>query len=126
MNVEQVQSCCDAMVAAMMDRGLSRPEVTAAVKSNGSPWVLASWVCAQEKREHKHFGGDGMAECLRLAEAWVAALPSRDETVRGNILRMAADLADYGAENGVGTDFLAPIIAEMQRMSGNALPAAVV
>ena len=125
MMLDQAQMRCDALAVAMMDRGLARPDVTAAIKSNGSPWVMASWRDAADKSEYKHFSGDGMAECLRAAEAWVSALPSRDEAIRNTYLRMVADAADFGSANGLAPDFLAPVIAEMKRLSGNALTAAV-
>ena len=70
---------------------------------------------------HTDEGADWIEEALVDAEAWIDAIPSRDERDHEQFTAALGRLIDQGRDLGIEVDFLNPLTQMMERLATNAL-----
>lgn len=122
MDHKDIQRRLDAMPAAMSAKGLRLPEAALWAKANEEIRCWVSWNTGASNRysdeKTEVFRGSAPASLLDEAEAFIAALPSADETKRNTFLNALGKVIDLGNELGQDVGALA---SEMKRLASNAL-----
>ena len=122
MHTDKIRARLDAMPAAMSAKGLRLPEAQFDISANADMKVYLKWndgsgnVFRDEKYEFCR--GSSPAEVLAMAESFIAALPSADETKRNTFMKALGKVIDLG--NELGQD-VGALMSEMKRISENAI-----
>lgn len=120
MNVNDIQKRIDAMPAAMSAKGLRQPHVEFCLRGNAPLQIMLRSAKGPQTLDHRYewFDGSSPREILGKAEAWIANLPSAEETKRNTFLAALGKVIDLG--NELGQD-VGALMSEMKRISENAL-----
>lgn len=122
MDHKYIQKRLDAMPEAMSAKGLRLPDAALLAKSNQEITCWVSWNTGASDRyvdeKSEVFRGSAPASLLDKAEAFIAALPSADETKRNTFLTALGKVIDLGNELGQDVGALA---SEMKRLASNAI-----
>jgi len=70
---------------------------------------------------HTDEGADWIEQALIDAEAWIDAIPSREERDHEQFTAALGRLIDQGRDLGIEVDFLNPLTQMMERLATNAL-----
>lgn len=121
MNIEDVQNRINAMPAAMLAKGLRKPEATFSVRANSEISVYLRWDDKKTAYGSAYHTVKGKTpdELLSNAEAFIAALPSPEETRMKEFMTALSDTIELGRQNGIEVDFVNPLVDTMRRLSEN-------
>ena len=123
--VTDIQAKLAELVAAMVEKGVVTPEADLTIKGGGANSHVTFWSSmntpAFDGEYLTHVGGGTPAEALTAAAAYIAALPSPEETVTRTYLRKVADAVDYAKENGVDDEYVTPLRGVTCAMTDNLL-----
>lgn len=128
MNTELIRSRLDASAAVMLAKGLPKPEVEFTVKSNEEPKIYLWWDKLFDvrsnygSRKNLHsIRGESIEAMLDAADAFIAALPSAEETRHANFMAALGDVIDLGRQNNIKVEYVNPLVETMKRLSENVL-----
>lgn len=126
MNIELIQTRVDAMAKAMAGKCIE-PEAEFVLCSAASFLVKLCYFASEaDKRNYRHtfkrFKADTIANALTAADAYIAAMPNREDQELAKYRVMLADTIEQGRK--VGGDVTA-LLAAMTDLSKNMLPAPV-
>lgn len=125
MRVTEIQSRVDALSKAMLAKGLSQPSAQFHIESGREPCVMLKWYKATKdwsgSTKYEWLRADTAAKVLDAADAFVAGLPSADETKFREFMSALGGVIDLGKTNGIEVEFLNPLVATMKKLSENAL-----
>lgn len=120
--ISDVQKRIDALPAAMSAKGLRLPEASFWVRANQEKACYLSWNTGASNRyqdeKSESFRGSNTAAILKKVEAFIASLPSAEETKRNTFLSALGKVIDLG--NDLGQD-VGALASEMKRLASNAL-----
>lgn len=121
MTIEDVQKRVDTMPAAMNAKGLREPTADFTIKANEEPRGYLSWTDKKNSYGHAYefVRGKTPDEILDKLEAFIAALPSPDETRMKEFMTALSDVIEIGRQNGIEVDFVNPLVDTMRRLSEN-------
>jgi len=122
MNANDIQQIINAMPARMSARGLLKPDANFQLSANVEPYATLTWSSGTDfsiaGRKYEFARAATPREALDKAEAFIAALPSAEETKRTTFLSALAKVVDLGNELGQDVGALA---SEMKRLSENVI-----
>lgn len=128
MNTTEIQTRIDAIAKAMSGRTKVR-YCSFDIKANEAPKIFIShnpkftgkW--EDDVSQSFQVGRDGGAPAaiLDAADAWVAALPTRDEAERAAFMDKLAGVIEHGKRIGIEDGFVNPLLDLMKKLSENAL-----
>lgn len=123
METNTIQTRLNVLAKAMMAKGLRNPDPKFYLRANAEPHVYLSWDNVQDRFNNRYefFTGSGIAAILDKADAFVAALPSPDETRLNEFMAALGSAIDLGRQNNIEVEFVNPLIATMKRLSENVL-----
>lgn len=123
MHTEAIQARINAMPALMAAKGLRGPDAEMDIRANAEPRVMLRWAkdTPYGNTEYKFLDAKTPTAVLAAAEAYIAALPSIDETRRANFQTALGKVIDLGRETGVEVDYVNPLVETMKRISENAI-----
>ena len=123
MNTNEIQQIINAMPARMSAKGLREPAVEFSLSANVSPQVMLRWKKEGDGYDNHYqwIKAESPREALDKAEAFIAALPSAEETKRNNFLTALGKVIDLGRETGIEVEFVNPLVETMKRISENAI-----
>jgi len=123
MNTIEIQQIINTMPARMSAKGLREPAVEFSLRANVSLQVMLKWKKGGGVYDHHYewLCADSPREALDKAEAFIAALPSAEETKRNNFLTALGKVIDLGRETGIEVEFVNPLVETMKRISENAI-----
>lgn len=127
MDTTVIQMRLDRLMAAMVAKGMQRPDATYFLQS-GRP-EPTFWVEYAIPDPRRHSGSDRKTlffeqkdgDLFDQADAWVAAQPDAEERKVREFQRALGGLIDLGRENGIEVDYLNPLMETAKRLSENAL-----
>lgn len=121
--IEEVQKRIDAMPAAMSAKGLRKPEATFSIRANSEIYVYLRWDDKKTAYGSAYHRPEGKtpAEMLDNADAFIAGLPSPEETRMKEFMTALSDTIELGRQNGIEVDFVNPLVDTMRRLSENIL-----
>lgn len=119
--IEDVQKRIDAMPAAMSAKGLRKPTAQFTVSGNESLQGYLSW---NDKAKlygnaYEFIRGKTASEVINKMDAFIAALPSPEETRMKEFMTALSDTIELGRQNGIEVDFVNPLVDTMRRLSEN-------
>lgn len=119
--IADIQKRIDAMPAAMNAKGLREPEAAFSISANSEISAYLRWT--DKKRaygsRYEWVKGKTPAEILDKMDAFIAALPSPDETRKKEFMTALSDVIELGRQNGIEVDFVNPLVDTMRRLSEN-------
>lgn len=123
MNVAEIKKRVDAMPARLNAKGLREPVAQFAIEANVP---AKGWLSYKDKNTafgsaYEWFREGSASEILDAMDAWIAALPSAEETKFKEFMSALGGVIDLGKDNGIEVDFLNPLVATMKRLSENAI-----
>lgn len=126
MDTAEIQKRIDVMPAAMSAKGLIEPEASFTATANGQPRVAIHWYRTVADRQKYNGTGEWfregtILERLDAADAFIAALPGREEVKFKEFMVALGGVIDLGKDNGIEVEFLNPLRATMKKLSENAL-----
>lgn len=124
MKIEEIQTALGELVAAMVEKGVIRPNAEFKIKI-GANFYVCLW-CAHETRQFdgeylKAFSVGTPAEGIDKARAYIAALPSPEEAVTREYLTRVASAIDYATENSIADEYVTPLRGVTCAMTENLL-----
>lgn len=123
LSVAEIQIQLNALVKAMMAKGLSEPFASFDIRSDATPQLYMKWRGKPESRHDsgfEFFHGEA-ATSLAEAFAFVASLPP-PEVARVNAFMAAlGEAIELGKKADVEVEFVNPLVALMKKLSNNAL-----
>lgn len=123
LTVADVQKRIDPMPAAMGAKGLKKPAVRFTLEANAELHGTLEWECKKGafRSAYEFVRGKSAPEILTKMEAFIAKLPSPDETRMKEFMTSLSDVIELGRENGISVEFINPLTEAMQRLSSNIL-----
>lgn len=121
MTIEDVQKRVDSMPAAMSAKGLRNPDATFSISANSELSAHLRWDDKKTSYGSKYewVKGKTPADILRRMDAFIAKLPSPDETRMKEFMGALSDVIELGRQNGIEVDFVNPLVETMKRLSSN-------
>lgn len=122
MDSTKIQAEADGFVAAMVSRGLKKPQATIMIKSNEQPLVMLRWDedgVTNGRLEIQR--GETIEEAVSSSWDVIEAIPPKADRDRAEFTRLLAQVIDKGNDIGIEVDMLNPLQAMMQKLSENAI-----
>lgn len=118
MTLEEIQSELNALVAAMVEKGIKQPDANYTLRANAEIYVTL-W-CAIDGRQ---FDGEYLKNLpsLAAARAYIAAMPDADKAALHQYMRKAGELVDFGREHNIPDEYVVPVRTTIKAMSDNLL-----
>lgn len=129
MTLDEIQASCDSLTKAMSAKALKNPLVEFHATSFKSEFTVMTRY-AKDREDRTGFGSDnyeffkGSAdEAFAKAEAFIAGLPSPEQTKFLWFAKALGAAIEAGKEGGIDLKFINPLEEAMKRLSKNALMA---
>jgi hypothetical protein len=119
--IEDVRKRVNAMPAAMSAKGLRNPDAAFSISANAELSAHLRWDDKKTAYGSKYewVKGKTPAEILRKMDAFIAKLPSPEETRMKEFMGALSDVIELGRQNGIEVDFVNPLVETMKRLSSN-------
>lgn len=121
MNTTEIQKRIDVMPAAMAAKGKRLADVEFSLCAN-----TESRIALKSAKPGAHWADDwhwikgtAPSEMLSQADAWIAALPTSEETRMKEFMTALSDVIELGRKSGVEVEFVNPLVETMKRLSSN-------
>lgn len=126
MTIDEIQKRVDALIAAMLAKGLRAPEAAAYLRGNEQPSVSLVWRDARSgtslsDRQYEFLRADTLPEALDKADAFVAELPDAEERRMHEFMGALGKVIDLGRETGIDAEFVNPLEVQMKKLSENVI-----
>lgn len=125
MDHAEIQKNIDALVPLMLAKGLRKPEVDVAIRSQSQPrfWLMHLQQNAIHDHDKKYetIPGDSLEAKFEAAREWIDALPSIEERKLTEFMAAVGAAVDMGRELGIDADFVNPLTVLMKTLSENAI-----
>lgn len=123
MDHAEIQKTIDGMPAAMSAKGKRLPEVTFRIEANAAP---SMWMRYAKAKSHwadavDVIKGKTPSELLANADAWIAALPTAEQSRMKEFMTALSDVIELGRKSGVEVEFVNPLVETMKQLSKNIL-----
>lgn len=116
MTQDEMQAAVDALAVEMAAKGLRMPEAHIYFRSGEELRVWLRWA-----DEIMRIDGDTIHAQITAARAWIADLPTPEESAASEFQAALGSLIDLGRENGITVDFLNPLTAMAKSLAENAI-----
>ena len=125
MTIEEIYAAINPMPALLSAKGKVNPEVDVRIEANAGLHIGMRWkkygAVSDWDRDYSVFNGRDFAECLRKAQAHIAAMPSAEQARLQSFMSKLGNLIDVGRDEGIAVDFLNPLLETMKRLSENVI-----
>ena len=128
MDTTEIQKRVTALSKAMLGKGLREPVAQFSIESDlTAVEIMLKWkdVTKTDGRyssgEYKFFKVKSAEKAFDEADAFVAAMPSAEETRTKQFMGALANVIDLGKANGIEVELLNPLQATMKKLSENIL-----
>ena len=124
MTIEEIQAALGELVAAMVENRVITPRAQIHLPDSGKFAIHCDCSYAQEPFDRKNYfveHGDTIAECIDKARAYIAALPSPEESVTREYLGKVAAAIDFATEHSIADEYVTPLRGVTCAMTDNLL-----
>jgi len=124
MDHKQIQTVTNRLAKAMTAKGLREPSAEVQIESHAEMTIVMRWKDARVETyisdsKYKFIRGGDLKEMIAEADAYIAELPSAEETRMNEFMGALGKVIDLGRKNGVEADYLNPLVASMKKLSEN-------
>lgn len=121
MDTKEIQKRIDTMPAAMAAKGLRKPRAEFDIRGNEELRGMLSWDDTKSSYGSKYewIAGKTPESTLKKMNAFIAALPSPEETRMKEFMTALSDVIELGRKSGVEVEFVNPLVDTMRRLSSN-------
>ena len=125
MTIEEIQTALAELVAAMVEKGVPKPQAELTIRPTGQK----HYVYLRGSIDWRGFGGDysdfshgnTVAEAFDEARKAIADLPSPEEAVTREYLGKVAEAIDYGTKHSIDDKYVTPPRSVTKAMTDNLL-----
>ncbi|KEA07516.1 hypothetical protein [Rhizobium rhizogenes] len=119
--IDDVQQRINAMPAAMSAKGLRNPVARFSIVANEELQAYLSWDDKKTSYGSKYewVKSKTPAGVLNKMDAFIAKLPSPEETRMKEFMGALSDVIELGRQNGIEVDHVNPLVETMRRLSEN-------
>ena len=120
----EIQERLDALAASMLAKGLVQPKAAVWFESLVEPKVTLHWEDMRRPKGiyqtiNEYFRKGSLTEKFDAAAAFVAALPSAEETKLQDFMSALGNVIDMGRANGIDVAYVNPLSETMKKLSEN-------
>ena len=124
MTIEEIQTALAELVAAMVEKGIVKPNASARIMTGSRHSIHLQ--CSHERKafdgkDYFFLYGETLPQCLDDASAYIAALPSPEEAVTHEYLGKVADAIDFGTKHSIDDKYVTPLRGVTKAMTDNLL-----
>ena len=121
MDTKEIQKRIDVMPAAMSAKGKRLPAAEYRIEANEASSIVVRWAKSNSNwaDEFHYIKGKTPSELLAKADAFIAALPTAEETRMKEFMTALSDVIELGRKSGVEVEFVNPLVETMKRLSSN-------
>lgn len=123
--IEDIYAAINPLPALLSEKGKVKPNVEFEIEANAGVRIAMSWkkygAVSDWEKEYQHFYGDNFDQCMRKAEAFIAAMPTAEEARLHAFMDKLGKLIDVGKTEGIAVDYLNPLLDTMKRLSENVI-----
>jgi hypothetical protein len=121
--IADIYAAINPMTALLTGKGKVSPEVEFRVEANAGLNLSMSWrkpyANNDWEKDYQCFLGDDFAQAIGKAIAFINELPSAEEAKLHHFMGKLGRLIDAGKSDGIGVDYLNPLLDTMKRLSEN-------
>lgn len=127
MNMQTAQERVNALVTAMMAKGMRKPDANLWIMANAGPTVYLKWEKGvggggySDNNQTEFIRGDSFAETMTKAEEFIDKQPDAQTAKLNEFLTSLGRVIDLGRQHGIEADYLNPLIASMKKLSENVI-----
>lgn len=125
MNVSEIQKNVDRLQKALVAKGKTRAEVAFQIESFAECLVMLQWAKPGSLngygQDYEFIRDSDPVKLFAKADAFIAKLPTAEETKFREFMGALGDVIELGRTNGIDVDFINPLTETMKRLSKNAL-----
>ena len=124
MTIEEIQTALAELVAAMVEKGVLKPNASARIQAHSKHSIHLQCDYERKAFEGKDYFflyGETPAEAIDAARAYIAALPSPEEAVTREYLTRVASAIDYATEHSIADEYVTPLRGVTCAMTENML-----
>lgn len=129
MDTKEIQKRLDALMTAMVAKGLKTPSAQFAAESGKVEFrIYLRWQDPTKidgssfvTDPFKFITGKNPEKIFEEADAFIATLPSAEEAKLRQFMGALANVIDLGKSNGIEVEFMNPLAATMKKLSENIL-----
>lgn len=129
MDTKEIQKRLDALMAAMVAKGLKTPSAQFDAESGKVEFrIYLRWQDPTKIVDRGYIGdpfkfinGKNPMKIFEEADAFIATLPSAEEEKLRQFMGALANVIDLGKSNGIEVEFMNPLAATMKKLSENIL-----
>lgn len=125
MKAAEIQKRIDAIQVALAAKGKRAANARFDISAHSEPNITLAWQKPGSDqycdRDYKFFRDGDCKTILADADAFIAALPTAEETKMRDFMASLGSVIELGRKNGIEVDFLNPLTETMKRLSKNAL-----
>lgn len=126
MDTIAVQARLDALSGAMLAKGRVKPYASVWLESLVEPKLSLHWDdMSKPKGSYRvvgeYFRKGTLAEQFDAADAFVAAMPTAEETKLQDFMSALGNVIDLGRTNGIDVAYVNPLTETMKKLSENIL-----
>lgn len=123
MDTTEIQRRIDAITKGMTEKGLRQSGADFSFRAHRDPSISLNWAKGNRHYadEYEWIKGSTPEECLANAEAWVAALPTAEQTRMTAFMAALGEAVELGKKNDIDVEFVNPLVVLMKKLSKNAL-----
>lgn len=123
MTEDEIQARLDALVTAMMAKGIKLPEATVNIRGGATSFVVLYCAVAAKQFDGSwaRYFNIPLAAALDEAAAYIAALPEPETLALQSHLRRVADCIDKAREDAIDAAYVTPLVSVKAAMTENLL-----
>jgi hypothetical protein len=126
MTIEEIQTALAAMVVALTEKRMRKPNAELKLVANERPCVLLRGEVEYGfpgSHDMEFIRGDTVEDAVEKAFDYIDAIPDHKTVVMQTYLGKLADAVDYGHENNIPAEYVDPVRITQKAMSDNLIAA---
>jgi hypothetical protein len=123
--INDIYAAINPLPARLSEKGKVNPSVDLKIEANAGIHIAMRWkkygAVYDWDHEYQIFMGDNFDQCMGKAEAFIAGLPSAEQSRLHAFMGKLGKLIDVGRTEGIAVDYLNPLLDSMKRLSENVI-----
>lgn len=121
--VAAIQNDLDTMSTALLNLGMSRPDVEFHIRTQRSFYITANYYDEHEIYKHLGHFADTAVDAISHMQNTINQIPPKEDRERSEYLRRIAAAIEYGKKIGIDEAFINPLELQMKKLSSNIIEA---
>lgn len=123
--IDEIYAAINPLPAMLSEKGKVRPVVEFTIEANAKLCIGLKWKKpysnSEWENEYEWFSGEDFNKILSEAKSYINDLPSAEQAKLNHFMGKLGNLIDAGKDEGIGVDYLNPLLDTMKRLSENVI-----